>query len=231
MKTSKIIFISLLSTITLLILAAAIVLCIAGKRIGNSSDDLKTIRQDIPNFKVLPVANSMNITLLQNDSSFVEVIFLKDSLPPKVNFATRGDTLLLNDFEKSVHRNVSVILHATDSLRMIRLNNSNLEVDRLGSQGVSFELGNSSLSLNQNTQLKVPCRSIAITAKNHSNINSADFEVDLLDLVLVNSEANLQLKAKKISGNLTDNSMLYARQPEVIALKKDPGSKVNVNDY
>jgi hypothetical protein len=173
----------------------------------------------------------MNITLLQKDSSFIEVIFLKDSLTPKVNFITRGDTLLVNNFEKSVHRNVSVILHATDSLRMIRLKNSNIEVDRLGSQGLSFELDNSSLTLNQNTMLKIPCRSIAIYARNHSEINSADFGVELLDLLLANSKANLQLKARKISGSLTDNSMIIVRQPEEIALKKDLSSKVNVNDY
>jgi len=231
MKTSKIIFISLLSTITLIILAAAIDLRISGKGTGNSADNFKTIRQSFPNFKVLSIDNSMNITLEQKDSSFVEVIFLKDSLAPKVNFKTRGDTLLLSDFEKSVHRNVSVILHATDSLRIIRLKNSHVEVDCLGSHGLSFELDNSSLTLNQNTQLKNSCQSIAIYARNHSEINSADFGVELLDLVLANSKANLRLKARKISGSLTDNSTIIVRQPEEIALKKDPSSKVNVNDY
>ena len=231
MKTSKIIFISLLGTFALLILAAAIDLRITGKRNGNLSDDFKSTKMAVPSFKVLIVHNSLNITILKKDSSFAEVIFLKDSVAPRVNLTTKGDTLLVSDFEKSAHRNVSVTIHANDSLRLIRLNNSNIEVDRVGAGSLSFELDQSSLSLNQDTLLKVPTKSISIVAKNHSEINSDDFGVELLDLVLANSEANLQIKAKKMTGSLTDNSRIFARQPEEITLKKDLSSKINVNDY
>jgi hypothetical protein len=231
MKTSKSIFISLLGTFALLILAAAIDLRITGRKNGNLSDEFRSTRIAVSSFKVLIVHNSMNISVVKKDSSFAEVIFLKDSVAPKVNFTSRGDTLLVSDFEKSSHRNVSVTIHANDSLRLIRLNNSNVEVDRVGTGSLSFELDQSSLSLNQDTLLKVPSKSIYIVARNHSEINSNDFGVELLDLVLANSEANLQIKAKKMTGSLTDNSRIFARQPEEIALKKDLSSKINVNDY
>jgi len=231
MKTSKIIFISLLGSFALLILAAAIDLRITGKRNGNLSDDFKSTRLAVSPFKVLIVNNSMNIHIVKKDTAFAEVTFLKDSLAPRLNFTSKGDTLLVSDFEKSEHRDVSVTFHATDSLQVIRLKNSTVEVHRMGLGTLAFDLDQSSLTLNQDTLLKAPCRGISIVARNHSEINSDDFSVELLDLYLVNSEANLQLKAKKISGSLTDNSRIFARQPEEIALKKDPSSKVNVNDY
>ncbi len=231
MKTSKIIFISLLGTIAVLILAAMIDVRIHGRRNNGGPSDFKVNKQIVPSFKVLSLYNSMNVTLVRNDSSFIEITSLKDSIAPNLNFKIKEDTLFVSDFEKPIHRNMSIIIHATDSLQSIRLKNSDINVGRLGRGGLSFDLDQSELSLNQDTLVKSSFRALAIVAKNHSRINSSEFRIDSLGLVLQNSEANLEIKALKISGTLSDSSRIYVRQPEEISLKKDGTSKINVNDY
>jgi hypothetical protein len=231
MKTSKIIFISLLSTIALLILATLIDIRINGRREDRNHSDFKSTKQMVPFFKVLCVYNSMNVTLVQNDSSFLEVTCLKDSIATKVNYKIIGDTLTVNDFEKTNYRNVSVTIHATDSLRKVQLKNSNISVDRIGPGKLFFALDRSELWLNQDTLVKSSSPVLDIVAKNHSRINSSGFRIDSLSLVLHNSEANLEMKARKISGTLSDSSKIVVRQPAEISLKKDATSRINVNDY
>ena len=231
MKTSKIIFISLLGTIAVLILAITIDIRVNGRRDDGKHSDFKVNKQLVPVFKALKVYNSMNITLVQNDSSYIEVSYLKDSIVPKVNYKIIGDTLMVSDFEKSNHRNVSVKIHATDSLRSIQLKKSNISIDRIGLRKLFFALDESELWLNQDTLVKSSFPVLDIVARNHSRINSSDFRIDSLGLVLQNSEADLEIKATMISGTLSDSSRINARQPEEISLKKDETSKINVNDY
>ena len=231
MKTSKIIFISLLSTIAVLILATVIDIRIHGRRDDGRQSDFKVNKRMLPVFKALKVYNSTNVTLVQNDSSYIEVSYLKDSIAPVVNYTVTDDTLIMSDFEKTNHRNVSVTIHATDSLRSIQLKKSNISVERIGLGKLFFTLDESELWLNQDTLVKSVSQVLDIVAKNHSRINSSEFRIDSLRLVLQNSEANLEMKVNKISGMLSDSSKINVRQPREISLKKDETSKINVNDY
>lgn len=231
MKTSKIIFIALLGTIALLILATLIDFRVNGRRNSELAADFKVEKQIVSSFSVLYVNNSRNITLVQNDSSYIEVTYLKDSIAPKVNYTMKGDTLIVSDFEKLIHRNISVRIFSTDSLKHILLKNSDINVERLGMGRLSLDMDQSSLRLNQDTLVKTSFQALDIVARNHSQINSSEFRIDSLGLVLQNSEANLEMKAKNISGILSDSSRIYVRQPEEISLKKDATSRINVNDY
>jgi len=231
MKTSKIIIISLLGTIAVLILAITIDIRINGRRNDGRQSDFKVNKQNVPVFKVLSVNNSMNITIVKKDSSFIEVSCLKDSIAPKVNYTMKGDTLIVSDFEKPGHRNTSVTIHATDSLKHIQLKKSNISIDRIGSGKLFFKLDASELWLNQDTLVKSSFPVLDIVAGNHSRINSSDFRIDSLGLVLQKSEADIEMKSRIISGTMSDSSRINVRQPEEISLKKDGTSKINVNDY
>jgi len=231
MKTSKIIFISLLGGIALLIMAAMIDVRIHGRRNNGGPSDFKVNKQIVPLFKVLRLYNSVNVTLVKNGSSYIEMTSFKDSVVPNLNFKIKEDTLFVSDFEKLTHHNVSIVIHATDSLVMVQLKNSDIRVERLGLGKLFFDLDQSGLSLNQDTLLKSSFRTLGIVAKNHSRINSSEFRIDSLGLVLQNSEADLEIKATKISGILSDSSRINVRQPGEISLKKDGTSKINVNDY
>lgn len=230
MKTSKIIFISLLGTIAVLILAAIIDVRLNGRPDSERWADFKKEKQDLQSFRVLNLNNSRNITLEYNDTSFIEVSFLKDSIAPKVNYKIEGDTLTVTDFEQ-VHRNTSVTIHFTDSLQVIQLKESNISIEHLGPGKLSLDMNQSEVSLNQGSGDKSSIQALDIVARNHSRINSSEFRIDSVGLVLQNSEANLEIRAKKISGTLSDSSKIYVRQPEEISLKKDETSKINVNDY
>ena len=71
MKTSKIIFISLLGAIAFIILAASIDIRITGKRNGDYKADLKRSKQILPSFKALNLNSCKNIQIVRNDSSFM----------------------------------------------------------------------------------------------------------------------------------------------------------------
>ncbi|MCX6238136.1 MAG: hypothetical protein NTY07_11380 [Bacteroidia bacterium] len=231
MKTSKIIFISLLGTIAFLILATLTDIRIRGRRNSDIKNDFKVNRQLMPSFKVLCVNNSRNITFIQKDSSFIEVTYLKDSITPKLNFKIKEDTLMVSDFEKLIHRNVSVTIHATDSLKRILLKNSDIRIEHVGSGKLSLNLDHSSVWMDQDKGGNYFLPILDVVAKNHSDFHTGDFKVDSLGIVLFNSKADLRIISKKISGTLSDSSKIYARQPEEISLKKDKTSKINVDDY
>jgi hypothetical protein len=148
-----------------------------------------------------------------------------------VNYTIIGDTLTVSDFEKTNYRNVSVTIHANDSLKNIQLKKSNLSIDRIGYEKLFLTLDESVLWLNQDTLVKSFLPVLEIMARHHSRINSSDFRIDSIGLNLQNSEANLELRARKISGTLSDSSKIYVRQPQEISLKKDATSRINVNDY
>ena len=230
MKTSKIIFISLLSTIALIILAALADLRITGKRNDGNSADFRTSKQMIPSFKVLSLSNSNNVQIVQNDSSYIEVTYLKDSVAPDVKYTLKSDTLFISDLKKFNRRNVSIRINSTDSLRRILLKDSDFGIDNLNFKTMSFDLDKSSLWLNQNGKVKTSVNVVSLIARNHSNVDFNDFNIDSLGVVLYNSNANLMITANKVNGSLSDSSRVFIRQVGEIVLKKDATSNINIYD-
>lgn len=231
MKTSKIIFFVLVGTIAGIILAAMIDLRINGRRDSDISSDFKVNKHPLKFFRTLNVTNSMNVTLVKNDSSFIEVTSLKDSIAPKVNFSVSGDTLRILDFETGNHRNVSIRIHTGDSLHKILLESTDFIIEHFSAGMLSIDLDHSSVWFNQDEMVKSHINSLNIEAKNHSKISTNRFNVDSMQIVLQHSEAYLEISAKKLCGTLSDSSRIQARQQQEIWLKKDASSNVNINDY
>ena len=231
MKTSKIIFVSLLSTIAVVILAMAIDLRINGRQDSDNAADFKVKKHELKFFKVLYITNSMNVTLVKNDSTFLEITSLKDSLSPKVNFSINEDTLRISDFEKISHHSVSIRIHTGDSLRSILLKNADLAVERFNFGVLSIDLSQSSIWFNQDEKVKSHIRQLNIVANNHSEVNTNSFYADSIKVVVHHSEVNLESISKKLVGSVSDSSQIRIRQPEEIWLKKDGTSKININDY
>ena len=217
----------------LLVLITMVDMRLTSRRNSEVQKDFKMNRKVLRTFKVLCINESMNTTLIRSDSSYLEVTFLKDSIEPKVNYTIKDDTLMLNDFEKKSHHNVSIKIHATDSLKSIQLKNSDISIERLGREALSIAMDHSSLWLNQDTLVKSPFQNLAVVARNHSKVNSSEFKIDSVKIDLNNSEAYLEIIMKKISGSLSDRSYLSVRHSEEISLmlKKDATSKIYVNGY
>lgn len=230
MKTSKIIFITLLATIVIFILAAMIEVRITGYKMGDPANNiLKENTQAIPAFKILYIKDTKNVSLVQSNSYNFALLVMKDSAAPKINYTVRGDTMWLNGFEKPVSPNVWISIHFANKLNIIQLENSDIRISNYNSEILSLILDKSKVFLSSTIGNNSAIRNLNIVAKNNSQIDANNLKVDSVDIVLQNSAANLETITEKLSGTLSNSSNLFARQPEEISLKRDATSKINVN--
>jgi hypothetical protein len=228
MKTSKIIFISLLSIIAFLILVAVVDIRINGRKKAMNPADIKVNKQTVPSFKVLYVSNSQKVELIQNDSSFIEVTWMKDSILPNLNYTLKEDTLMISDNKLSIHSFASVKIYSTNSLKSILLKNSDINIKRFSSGRLSLDLDNSNVWFNLDKSEKSSVQALDILAKNQSIVNTSGFKVDSLGIILQNSEAKLNIFSKMIRGTLSDTSIILTFPPDEILLKKDATSQIVV---
>jgi hypothetical protein len=228
MKTSKIIFISLISTTAFLIVIAFVDIKINSHR----HQDTTVNRQILPSFKVIYISNC-NFDLIQNDSSFIETTCLKDSPMPGLNYSMKGDTLMVSDKSRSHKKDgfPTVRICATDSLKSLILKNSDITFKCFKVEKMNLNMNNSSVWLNQDKKIISSFRSLDILAKNHSSIYSNEFKIEDLSINLQKSEVNLEIITNKINGTLSDSSRVSIRQALEISLKTDSTSKAVVNDY
>lgn len=228
MKTSKIIFISLISATAFLIVIAFVDIKINSHR----HKDTTVNRQILPSFKVIYISNC-NFDLMQNDSSFIETTCLKDSPMPGLDYSMKGDTLMVSDKSQSHKKDgfPTVRISATDSLKSLILKNSDITIKCFKVEKMNLNMNNSSVWLNQDKKIISSFRSLDILAKNHSSIYSNEFKIEDLSINLQKSEVNLEIITNKINGTLSDSSRVSIRQALEISLKTDSTSKAVVNDY
>jgi len=220
MKTSKIIFTSLLAAVTIVILAGFIVVRIHGKKTGV---DFVVNDKIISSFNVLCLNNS-NIQLVYGDSTFISISTLKDSLLPEIEYKINNDTLTISNVRFSHRSNVKVKIHTSDSLKSILVVNSDLDIDEYGSKNLTLGMDKGNVSLNIKDQFSF--QSVHINAKNHSNVYSNNVKADTLNVFLQKSEANLEIVALKLNALLSDSSTFSTRQADEISIKKDKSSRL-----
>jgi hypothetical protein len=227
MKTSKIIFISLISVIAFLILISFVDIKLNSMRHQNTIVN----RQALSSFKVIYINNS-NLDLVQNDSSFLETICLKDSIMPRMNYSVKGDTLMVSDIRQSNKRPGYPLIRicSNDSLKSIILKNSDINLKDFRSAKMNLIMDGSYVVLNQNEKIVSPLRSLDILARNHSNINSNKFKIENLVINLQKSEAYLSIVASKINGILLDSSRVNINLSGEVSMKSDSTSTVNLNE-
>jgi hypothetical protein len=227
MKTSKIIFFSLLSAIGFIILIAFVDIAIK----SHNRPEIKVNKQLLPAFTII-CANNSNFNLMQGDSSFIETTYMKDSIPPRLNYTIKGDTLVVSDITQSNNTDSypSIRIFSTDCLKSIILKKSDINVVRLKSAKMTLITDNSSVWFNQDNVMISSFSSLEILAKNHSNINATSFKIDNLSINLQKSEASLAIMAGQINGTLSDSSRVSTRLSGEISLKADKTSMVIINE-
>jgi hypothetical protein len=225
MKTSKIIFTSLLVAIALVILVGFVEFRITGNRNGI---DLVVNKHIIPSFKVLCINNS-DIDLSYGDSSYLAVTSHKDSLLPSIEYKLINDTLRISNIRHSYTSSVRLKILASDSLRNILVKNSDLRIENFGSKNLNLGIDKSNVTLKRDEKEKFSFKTLDIIAKNHSTIYSGEIKAENLKIFLEKSEANLEITTLKLYGSLSDSSTIYARQADEISVKKDETSRININ--
>jgi hypothetical protein len=235
MKTSKIIFIGMLSTIALLMMVGAIDLRITGQKGNNFQVDFKVIRKKIPSFKVLCINDNGSIELVKGDSSFIDIVMKdlkvpdkKDSMAPDLKYTLTGDTLKLSDRMMSGGRSFRIKIHTTDLLKQILAKNSTVNLTNFCYSNLSLDLDHSRLNINQIKDEKQTFQLLNIAAKNNSNITTSNTGIDTLKIDLQKSNAIIMSNLNTICGNLTDHSKIVLRQVNQISLKKDASSKIQI---
>jgi hypothetical protein len=236
MKKSSIIFISLLGAVAILIIIVSLDLAINGKNANKTIASSQKInysnaRQNLPSFKVLLLKNCKGLSLARGDSSYYEIRFLKDSLVPNINFVIHKDTLIISDLKLT---NIAFFtLYATPALKKFHLKNSDKITVRSFIRGnsmdkLTFNLDNSDLSMLQEKEKRSSLTSIDIIEKNDSHINGSSFQVDSVNILLQNSQADLSIDINKLRAGLSEESKISVRQPKEIFLKRDASSNIKV---
>lgn len=225
MKTSKIIFVSLLGAIALVILGGFIAARFAGSR--NEAGIVN--KQIIPSFKVICIKNC-DVSLSYGDSSFISVTGKKDFQFSEINYKLTNDTLRISDIRYSQDNNTRVKIYSTDSLNTIEVVNSDLTIEKFGSKNLELGSENSYVRFNRIIKDESAFNSLNIIAKKHSTIDSDDFKINNLIIFLEKSEADLNIKAVRISGTLSDSSSISIIQADDMTLKKDSTCRISVNN-
>ncbi len=231
MKTSKIIFVALLSSIALIILAVVVDIRLSGVK-GNNFQNLnyKLIKKTVPAFRVLSLNDRGNVELIQGDSTYLELQYRKDSVAPELNFHLNGDTLFINGQKKKSDNDQIIWIHTTGDLKKIVSRNSRLNFGNFNTPGLTIDLDDCILNIHQGENNKISFQNLEIDAKNHSNIYTGDISVDSLKVNLKKSDARFMIQLQKVSGNVTDSSSVSLSQVEDISLKKDKSSEIHVNN-
>ncbi len=224
MKTSKIIFISLLGSVAFIILAGFI-----GARLVSTKTEPGVMnRISIPSFKVLYIKNC-DVHLSYGDSSFIGVAGKKDFQLSEINYKVSNDTLKISDIRYSHDSYTRVNIYSTDSLKTIEVVNSDLTIDKFGSKNLQLGSDNSFIRFNHDLEKEFAFHSLSIMAKKHTSIDTDDFKADSLNIFLEKSDAYLQITAMKVYGTLSDSSSVSIKQAGDISLKKDSTSRISVN--
>jgi hypothetical protein len=226
MKTSKIIFISILGSIAFIILAAFADVRINGHRRGSNLPPVQVSRQSIPSFKVLCVSNTSNVIVIRSDSSFIDLTWHKDSLAPGLNYKIKNDTLLFSDFNRSEQSSSSVKIYSTRSLEYVYVKDSDIRIHGDGTGKIFLNVDKSYIWFDLDINKISTFQKLYVRAKNHSDINTGHFSVDSLEFDLNNSEAQLELNTGTVCGTLSDSSNVYLWQPEEISIKRDTTSEI-----
>jgi hypothetical protein len=225
MKTSKIIFVSLLGTIAMIILAGFIVVRFAGRK--NEVNMFKN-KKPIPSFKVLYLSNS-NVNLTYGDTSYLAATGEKDFPFSEINYKIINDTLKITDVRNSrVTKDINI--YSTDSLGIIVLFNSSLSIDKYGQKNLTLEMDNSNVTFRQEKKEEFSFRSLSINARKHSTVNADEFKTDNLSISLDKSEAELEIASIKLNGFLSDSSSISIKQSSEISLKKDASSTIRIDN-
>lgn len=222
MKTSKIIFVSLLTTITVLILTGFIVVRIAGRH----GSILLVKKHAIQSFNAVYL-NNCRATIVYDDSLFIGVSYRKDSAGLVLDYKISNDTLRITDNGYTRTSGLPFTIHANDSLNTIVAANADLTLVNYGSEKLSLNVDKSSVLFDTDSStIGFSFRNLDITARNHSYIRSNEIKADKLQLFIQSSEANIQIVTKSVSGILSDESTVYMSQSNEISLKKDDSSKI-----
>lgn len=230
MKTSKIIFVSMLSTIALLILLAFIDVRLTGKK--NVSTTLATFNTVVPDFSVLIIDYCEDIDVLAGTSPSI-IVDYEGKVHPDIKFTSKNDTLIISGVRQSNEADelMFVKVQATSSLKKIITKNSSADITLPDLKQLRVEADSSDVSIITDITGKNLFSNLELHGRKHSFFHASGFSTDTTGLLLQNSDASLMIKSGRMHGSITNESDLSILQPAEMSLKSDPTSRININHF
>ncbi len=232
MKTSKIIFISLLCAVALLILAAFIDIRNNGRKLITKPELDSTIEM-LPSFKVIDAYNCSGVSFTRNDSTYLKLRWEKDSSKPVFNYSISNDTLKIfnNNFDPNRINGYEASISFAKDVKDIKANRSDLYVWTAGNYELFLNLVKSDLYLYKDSSDNAVVKFLSVNASDNSNITVFNNVTENLEVNLRWSNLYFNSGTQRVSGLLADTASIYLNKASEISLKCDNTSSVRVEAY
>ncbi len=231
MKTSNIIFSSIVGSLTLLIVTGALEFRFLGhKNEGHlkfSIDKIEAAKQnfDLPEFQYL-VINDMPVwtNIIFGGKNEMELILQDKSEASILNYHLKGDTLFIEGVNKEGPNVLSVNLFLPQGqLKGINSNQSKVNINQYNNDSLTLVLIHATIDIHQ------PCvfGNLSIFGTDQSTVNVYSAQVDTLQLDLNNSTVRMQTIINKLQGQMSNHSELDLKDVSTLDFQKDNSSRLN----
>lgn len=228
MKTSNIILISLIGSISFVIVAGLLQLRLTGTTDGSSVySERKIIDVPFTDFKYLVISETTNLQIIEGSQPGLAVSVGKDDPDPTVKHHQVGDTLFIDKLEfGNEGRTLTGTLKVNPAtLKSITVTDSHFSIHDVGVNNLEVNLNNSHFYVHATAMTKFG--NISINAADESDFSTNNIELDTVNVQLENSNAYFGAMVNRLNGVLKNSSTLSAPDAGEMEIRKDRTSRIN----
>jgi len=225
MKTSNIIVVSLIASITLLITMGMMEFRIKGVPRGSvAHKPLRTKQTSLPEFHFVVVQDCRNVLLDISEGFNLEVADLPDSVN-KLSCQVQNDTLYIKGLLHPEQGDFVTVKAPAQQIKMVRALNSQIIVTNFPLDQFAIRLDGSTASLNAQQAINT----LIIEGVNNSRIDvQSSSMTHTLDLTLEHSEIYTFGALGKLKGSIKDQSRAQLKEVAELTFTKDGTSHLQV---
>lgn len=224
MKTSNIILLTLIGSITFFLIAGMLQLRFTGKKRVYAEVLLSS--ETLPEFSHLVIRRSVNLSIVPATHTRIVVKGGKTSATPDVKYHQRGDTLFIerirmadNDWTLAV-----TIETPAENIRHISATDTRFALMNFAADSLLVDLKNSRLSIHGDRLMKVDY--LKLSGSDDSNFYTSKIEIGRVDVYLERSQARMPGPIQTLRRSLHGNSTLFAPKVLDLGLTKDSSSRL-----
>lgn len=223
MKTSNILLLVLIGSVTCAIVAGAMQMRFTGAKRSAYVEDSAAI--DLNDFRYLVIRKSLNLEIIPSEKTQLVIRHGKYESKPVIQYHQKGDTLFLDEIQFGHEsRTLSVTIETPlANLKWINADNSHFSMKDFPARSLRIELAHSRFYFYGENTIRIG--SLAITGIDGSVINTHMVEIDTVELYLDRSEARMPDRIGKLRGSMTNNAVVFAPEVRDIELRKDSLSR------
>lgn len=226
MKTSNKIFIGLLTTIFMVIMAIFIDIRVFGIHRSERFASAKTENISIGDFHHLRVEGSFRLNVAPSDKNLIQFQHFSDTIKSFINHKVVDDTLIITG-QKSEIFYVYTLL-CLNQIKSITLNSSSLQLDGIVQDSIVFNIKDGEVNGYRSNERKDSHFKMAKFSMRDSRINLYSIRVDTLVMDMLLSNARIETDVQKIHASLKSDSELNLRKVSSLDIDKDESSTLRI---